>query len=106
MTSENADFATVPVDLVFGTLQTSIDGLTDREAHSRLLSTGLNEPAKKKKRTLLKQILSKFANPLVIVLLIIAAFSEFFGERISAALVGSMAAVSVILSFLQEFRAG
>jgi Mg2+-importing ATPase len=40
------------------------------------------------------------------VLLIIAGFSLFFGEKISAVLVILMAAMSVFLSFIQEYRAG
>ena len=37
---------------------------------------------------------------------IIGAFSLFFGEKISALLVGLMAVMSVLLSFIQEYRAG
>jgi len=87
-------------------LKTFEKGLSDQEALTRLAFFGFNEPAKKKKRTILVQILSKIFNPLVIVLLIIAGFSEFFGERMSAILVASMASASVLLSFIQEFRAG
>src|ERR1041385_6228792 len=60
---------------------TSIQGLTQAEAEARLKEYGFNEPAKKKKRTILIQFLSKFLNPLVIVLVIIGAFSLFFGEK-------------------------
>ncbi|MDD5729925.1 MAG: magnesium-translocating P-type ATPase [Candidatus Omnitrophica bacterium] len=87
-------------------LGTSQKGLTEQEALSRLEGYGFNEPAKKKKRTILGQILSKFVNPLVIVLLVIASFSLFFGEKIEAALVILMAVMSVFLSFIQEYRAG
>ncbi|MDD5436671.1 MAG: magnesium-translocating P-type ATPase [Candidatus Omnitrophica bacterium] len=93
-------------ELLFEKLATSIKGLSDEEAGRRLQEYGLNEPAKKKKRTVLIQILSKFVNPLVIVLLVIAAFSIFFGEKIEALLVILMAIMSVFLSFIQEYRAG
>jgi len=66
---------------------------------------GYNEPARKKKRTILLQVLSKFVNPLVVVLLIIAGFSWFFGEKVSATLVILMAVMSVLVSFVQEHRA-
>jgi Mg2+-importing ATPase len=42
----------------------------------------------------------------VIVLLIIAAFSLYFGQPFSALLVVLMAIISVFLSFFQEYRAG
>lgn len=93
-------------EVLFETLRTSKKGLTDEEARKRLEEYGYNEPARKKKRTILLQIVSKFINPLVIVLLIIAAFSIFFGEKISAVLVLLMAVMSVFLSFAQEHRAG
>jgi Mg2+-importing ATPase len=86
-------------------LDTSIRGLSEDEAAKRLEQFGFNEPAKKKKRTVVLQIFSKFLNPLVVVLLIIAGFSLFFGEKISAILVILMALISVFLSFIQEYRA-
>ena len=100
------DYIAAPQELIFEKLKTSPKGLTEQEAKKRLEEYGLNEPAKKKKRTILIQILSKFVNPLVIVLLVIAAFSLFFGEKIEALLVILMAIMSVFLSFIQEHRAG
>ena len=93
-------------ELIFERLKTSQKGLSEQEAQERLEEYGFNEPAKKQKRTVLIQILSKFLNPLVIVLLVIAAFSLFFGEKIEALLVILMAIMSVFLSFIQEYRAG
>jgi len=100
------DYVSAPVEVVFEKLNTSAKGLSEAEAGERLEKYGYNEPARKKKRTILFQILSKFLNPLVIVLLIIAAFSLFFGEEVSAVLVILMAIMSVLLSFIQEYRAG
>ncbi|MCJ7789239.1 MAG: HAD-IC family P-type ATPase, partial [Candidatus Atribacteria bacterium] len=100
------DYVSAPVEVVFEKLNTSAKGLSEAEAGERLEKYGYNEPARKKKRTILFQILSKFLNLLVIVLLIIAAFSLFFGEEISAILVVLMAIMSVFLSFIQEYRAG
>ncbi|MBI5418112.1 magnesium-translocating P-type ATPase [Candidatus Poribacteria bacterium] len=99
-------YVSCPIEVLYENLKTSDKGLTDEEAKERREEYGYNEPAKKKKRTALIQILSKFINPLVIVLLIIAAFSLFFGEKISASLVFAMAIISVVLSFVQEYRAG
>jgi Mg2+-importing ATPase len=100
------DYISCSQDVIFEKLKTSSKGLHEQEAEKRLEEYGYNEPAKKKKRTILFQILSKFLNPLVIVLLIIAGFSLFFGEKISAILVIIMALISVFLSFIQEYRAG
>ncbi len=100
------DYLSCPPELVLDKLQTSKKGLGEEEANRRLEDYGYNEPARKKKRTILAQIFSKFINPLVVVLLIIAVFSLFFGEKISALLVILMALLSVIISFIQEHRAG
>ncbi|QAT17320.1 magnesium-translocating P-type ATPase [Candidatus Velamenicoccus archaeovorus] len=100
------DYARCAHEALFEKFATSQKGLTDHEARERLSVYGYNEPAKKKKRAVLFEILSRFLNPLVIVLLVIAGFSLFFGEKISALLVVLMALISVLLSFVQEHRAG
>ena len=97
---------TSPIETLFQKYQTSIEGLTTEDAEKRLDIYGYNEPVKKKNRTILIQFLSKFTNPLVIVLLIIAGFSLFLGSLPSAILVILMAFISVFLSFFQEYRAG
>ncbi|MGA1865011.1 MAG: magnesium-translocating P-type ATPase [bacterium] len=99
-------YTSAPIDVLFERFNTSLKGLSEEEAEKRLAEYGYNQPARKKKRTILFQIVSKFVNPLVIVLLIIAGFSLFLGEKISALLVTLMAVISIFLSFIQEYRAG
>ena len=53
------DYINSPIEVVFEKFKTSIKGLSEEEAKKRLLEYGHNEPAKKKKRTILIQILSK-----------------------------------------------
>ena len=100
------DCAGCSLEALFEKIGTSPKGLSESEAQKRLIEYGYNEPAKKKKRTILLQILLKFFNPLIIILLIIAGFSFFFGEKISAFIVSLMAIMSVVLSFIQEYKAG
>ncbi|MFA6281375.1 MAG: magnesium-translocating P-type ATPase [Candidatus Omnitrophota bacterium] len=100
------DFVRIPIDEILNRLNTSEKGLTSEEAYRRLEEYGYNETAKRKKRTILGQILSKFINPLVIVLIVIGIFSLFFGQQISAILVLLMILMSVFLSFVQEYRSG
>ncbi|MDD5226885.1 MAG: cation-transporting P-type ATPase, partial [Candidatus Omnitrophica bacterium] len=45
---------------------TSWGGLSEEEASLRIERQGYNEPAKKKKRTVLWQILQKFWDPLIL----------------------------------------
>ncbi len=99
------DYAGCTNELLFEKMKTSEKGLSEQESRNRLEEYGFNEPAKKKKRTIFHEIISKFLNPLVIVLLIIGGFSLFFGEKISAIIVSLMAVMSVMLAFIQEHRA-
>lgn len=99
------DYPGCAKEFIFEKLNTSERGITELEAKKRLLEYGPNEPAKKKKRNILKEIFSKFLNPLVIVLLVIGSFSLFFGEKISALIVFLMAVLSVMFAFMQEHRA-
>jgi len=99
------EYVTAPVENLLKQFHTSLHGLSEQEAQKRLEEYGYNEPAKKKRRTVVVQFLSKFTNPLVIVLLIIAGISIFFNETIDAILVLLMAMISVFLSFFQEYRA-
>jgi len=64
----NCDYIRVATEELLGGLKTSREGLTDEEALRRLKEYGHNEPARKKKRTILFQLFSKFLNPLVIFL--------------------------------------
>ncbi|MCX6694995.1 MAG: HAD-IC family P-type ATPase, partial [Candidatus Altiarchaeota archaeon] len=98
--------ASTQSDLLIEKFETTIHGLPEKEAETRLKEYGLNETARRKKRTILYQILSKFLNPLVIVLAIIGIFSFFFGEKISSVIVFIMILLSVVLAFVQEYRSG
>jgi Mg2+-importing ATPase len=99
------DYISAPHEVVLRKFRVTDKGLSEQEAHLRLEEYGPNEPAMKKRLGIVRQILLKFLNPLVVVLLIIALVSIFFGELVNAFIVGLMAAVSVILSFVQEYRA-
>jgi len=103
------DYVSSSTEVVFEKLKTFKSGLSEQEARYRLERYGYNELVKKKKKNILIQILLRFFTPLVIVLLVIAVFSFFFGGKngkISALIVIAIAAMSVLLSFIQEYRAG
>lgn len=93
-------------DVVLKELNTTAKGLSQKEATKRLLQYGKNDPLKKEKRGLIMEFCLRLVNPLVIVLFVISIFSFIFGEKISAILVAVMAFMSVIISFVQEYKAG
>jgi Mg2+-importing ATPase len=100
------DIPVSTIDAIYAALGTTEKGLTDKEARHRLHEYGNNEPARKKQLGIAAQILTKFINPLVVVLLIIGGFSIFLGETISAILVFSMIVMSTFLNYIQEYRSG
>jgi Mg2+-importing ATPase len=104
---QNTEIAASTIELLFAHYNTSKAGLTQEEAENRVEEYGYNEPAKRKKRTVLIQFLSKFLNPLVIVLIVIGIFSLIFAEEIIGVIfVFAMVLMSVVISFVQEFRSG
>ncbi len=98
--------AKLRVEEILKEFDTSQDGLSDREAKIHLRKYGYNELVKKKRASVAGRFFSKFLNPLIIMLLIIVAFSLFFGEKISALIVSLMILVSVFLSFFLEHKSG
>ena len=81
-------------------------GLTSSEAAERLTRYGPNVFHPQRKNALLFQFLSKFSNPLVIILLVASAISAFTGDVTSFIIISLIVLMSVTLDFIQEYRAG
>ncbi|MGD0728253.1 MAG: magnesium-translocating P-type ATPase [Spirochaetia bacterium] len=86
-------------------LATREKGLSEGEAEEKRRQFGTNEVITKKGGALLRTY-HRFANPLVIQLLIIAGVSFIMGDLRSTIVVGGMVLISVGLSSLQEERSG
>ncbi|MGZ8982640.1 MAG: magnesium-translocating P-type ATPase [Methylotenera sp.] len=94
-----------PTDMLYQELETGPSGLTSAEAELRLAQFGPNIISSKKKRSLLLQFLSRFRNPLVILLLVASLLSAFTADIVSMVVIISMVVLSVTLDFMQEYRA-
>lgn len=101
-TEKNFD---LPVSELLAHLDTSVSGLTSKEAKKRLEIYGYNELAKRKERAAAVKFLLHFNSPLVIILLLAGLISVFFGEIINAAIIFSIVIISVVLLFYQESKA-
>ncbi|MEI7638048.1 MAG: cation-transporting P-type ATPase [Syntrophus sp. (in: bacteria)] len=75
-----SQFWQVPIATLLEHLDSSPDGLSSTEASARLAQFGPNLIHTDKKQALLLQFLSKFRNPLVIILLIASALSAVTGD--------------------------
>lgn len=80
-------------------------GLTASEAKARLLSFGPNVINTVKKYHFFFQFLSKFRNPLVILLIVASLLSIFTADITSFVIIVSMIVLSVTVDFFQEYRA-
>src|SRR5262245_7793789 len=81
-----------------------IRGLSGGEARARLARFGPNELTSARRLTGLRQLLSFFSNPLVIILLIASVISAFVGEPVDAAIIALVVLLSVALNFIQTSR--
>jgi P-type Mg2+ transporter len=88
------------------TLATDTAGLSSTDARSRLAKFGPNLFRDHQEQSLILQFLSRFKNPLVILLLVASAISAFTGEMTNFAIITVMVLLSVTLDFVQEHRAG
>ena len=87
-------------------LGTSGAGLTHSEVRGRLSRYGPNELRDRPTRSLLVEFLRRFRNPLVLILIAASVISALTGEMASFVIIIVMVLMSVILDFVQEYRAG
>ena len=80
-------------------------GLSSKEAADRLMRYGANTFRTTHRHSLLLQFLSRFKNPLVIVLLMASSVSALTGEVANFVIISFIVLMSVTLDFVQEFRA-
>ena len=86
-------------------LATTSAGLDTAEAKSRLTTFGPNDAATVKRSPLWLQFLTRFRNPLVIILLVASGLSAATGDVASFLIVVTIVTISITLDFVQEVRA-
>lgn len=79
-------------------------GLTSHEAAKRLSKYGPNSIAKEQRLSGVRAYLTRFRNPLVIMLIIAASFAAFLGEVPSAIIIAVIVLLSVTLDFINTYR--
>ncbi len=99
-------FWQLPVAALLEQVGANSDGLNSAEAAARLTQFGPNLIHGERKRALVLQFLTKFRNPLVIILLIASALSAFTGDAAGFFIIATIVIISVTLDFVQEYRAG
>jgi Mg2+-importing ATPase len=95
---------TVPDVELLDRLHSSSSGLSSEQAARSLDEAGPNTVASGGRVSVLRDLLERCRNPLVIQLLIIAIVCYLTGDLRSTVVVGSMVLLSVFLSYIQETR--
>jgi len=95
----------LPLEQIFSDLHSSPSGLTSEQAKQHLATYGPNEVVQKKEISFIRDLATRFASPLVLMLLALAIISFFFGDKVSGIIIAAMAIMSVVLSFIQERKA-
>lgn len=98
-------FWTSSIQKIFELLDSSEEGLSEKEAGVRAQKYGLNEIKAKERRTGLEILLSQFTNSLVIILIIASIIAYFLGEKIESLVITSIVILNAIVGFLQEYHA-
>ena len=98
-------FWQTPLDELERQLGASANGLSSTEAAARLLRYGANALDSQQKYSFLLKVLSRFRNPLVLILLAAAVISGFTGDIASLGIISTMVLLSVLLDSVQEYRA-
>lgn len=107
MVKNQKKFWLIPlVDLEKNIGSTLKNGLSEKEAKARLKKYGRNVITEHREKNLFFQFLSRFKNPLVILLIAAAILSAFVGAIKDAGIILIIVSLSVMLDFFQEYRAG
>lgn len=94
-----------PTAASFAELATTKGGLSSAEAAVKLTRYGSNDAAAPKRAAPWLRFAQRFANPLVIILLVASALSAATGDVASFVIIAVIVLLSVLLDFVQESRA-
>lgn len=104
MVFDKHTFWKMPPEQHVGEFLLSPQGLSDSEVLERQKKYGHNE-VKSPPQHFIRQFLSRFLNPLILILLVASAISAFSGEVTGFLIILSIILMSVVLDFYQQFRA-
>jgi len=85
-------------------LNSSKNGLSEREAKDRLKKYGLNDVPKRKEKTALKILYDQATDLLAIVLIIASIISYFTGGETEALIILAIISVNILVGFVQEYK--
>lgn len=103
--SIHQEFWNLPLLHLLQTLKTSLDGLNHKEVLKRLKKFGPNEISLGKETVVFYQLLRRFKNPLVILLLVTCFGALILKQRSDFFIIVIMVFMSIAVGFFQEYSA-
>jgi P-type Mg2+ transporter len=94
------------VQSVLAEVGTSADGLTTAEAARRLAAQGPNRISGPTRKRGIRLLLSQFANPIIVILVVATVLAMLLGDLTDGAIILVIIAASGALGFWQEHQAG
>ncbi|MBA4391703.1 MAG: magnesium-translocating P-type ATPase [Syntrophus sp. (in: bacteria)] len=104
ISGELLESAQTDITVVLQKLRTETNGLTAKEARTRLKQYGSNEIAKEKSKSALIRLIANVKNPLVILLVVLGIVSYLTGDIRATIMIFAMVLLGVFLRFFQELR--
>lgn len=101
----SSNWHTMEAEAVLDQLETSEDGLSEKEAKERLSSTGPNALPSAGKRGPVKRFIVQFHNILIYVLIVAAAVTIVLGHWLDAGVILGVVVINAIIGFIQEGKA-
>ena len=86
-------------------LNSSTDGLTDKEASIRLEKYGLNEIERTKQKSILEMIVEQLKDKMILILLLASILSFLLGEYAEGVVILVIIFINAIISIIQEKKA-
>jgi Mg2+-importing ATPase len=94
-----------PLNLVLDEVRATPSGITQAEAEQRLVRYGANDALSRRRRPLWQQVLDRFTNPLILILLFAGGLSAWTGQVTSFVIITVIILLSVVLDVVQQLRA-
>ena len=99
------DFEYLDSKKVLKELKSSLNGLSEKEAKSRIKTYGLNELPKEKEKSVFQIFLSAINDPIIYVLVVASILSFIVGEYVAGFAIIFIIMVDAVVSTVQEIKA-
>lgn len=99
------EYYSMPIEEVLKDLNTTIEGLSDKEAEKRLKENGYNELKNKETKTIFELIWKEITDPMILILILAIILSFVLKEWIEGIVISVIIFINIIISVIQEKKA-